>query len=65
MDKNSYKLVIIGESKVGKTSIISQYTKNEFKNISLNDRTVNAYNKIKEIIINENIIKLNIWVIFI
>ena len=64
MERNNYKIVIIGESKVGKTSIITRYIKNEFSNISLLDRTINAYNLEKSLVINENTVKLNIWVNF-
>ena len=43
MEKNKYKIVIIRESNVGKTSLILRYTKNTFTPTSIKDRTVNAY----------------------
>jgi GTPase SAR1 family protein len=61
-DKNSFKIVIIGDSKVGKTSLITRYIKNNFEIIS--DRTVNAYNLEKSMVINDKTIKLHIWVNF-
>ena len=62
MEKNIYKIVIIGESNVGKTSLITRYTKNTFTPTSIKDRTVNAYGTEKTIYVNENILKLRIWV---
>ena len=62
MENISYKIVIIGDSRVGKTSIIGRYVKNNFKMVSENDRTVNACNMEKMIQIKEKTIKLNIWV---
>ena len=62
MEKHSYKIVIIGESMVGKTSLITRYTRNLFTNTSLKDRTINAYGTDKTLSVNENIIKLSIWV---
>ncbi len=62
MEKINYKIVIIGESMVGKTSLITRYTKNIFSNTSVKDRTVNAYGVEKTISVNETVIKLTIWV---
>jgi Ras-related protein Rab-5C len=63
MDKKfTYKIVIIGDSTVGKTSLITRYIKDIFDDLPENCRTVNAYNLEKIILINENSVKLNIWV---
>jgi GTPase SAR1 family protein len=63
MDKKfTYKIVIIGDSTVGKTSLITRYIEDKFNDLLENNRTVNAYNLEKIIIINENSVKLNIWV---
>jgi GTPase SAR1 family protein len=63
MDKKfTYKIVIIGDSTVGKTSLITRYIKDQFDDLPENNRTVNAYNLEKIIKINENSVQLNIWV---
>lgn len=63
MDKKfTYKIVIIGDSTVGKTSLITRYVNDKFIDLPDIDRTGNAYNLEKILIINENSVKLNIWV---
>ena len=53
------KVTLIGESKVGKTSLINQYVNNEFEDEYL--MTIGNDKLIKEIEINENKVRLEIW----
>ena len=50
---------LIGESKVGKTSLINQYVNNKFEDEYL--MTIGNDKMIKEIEINENKVRLEIW----
>ena len=53
------KVTLIGESKVGKTSLINQYVNNKFEDEYL--MTIGNDKMIKEIEINENKVRLEIW----
>ena len=55
-----FKLIIIGDTDVGKSSIITRYTSNKFNNISL-DTTIGIDFKIKILNLDDRIIKLHIW----
>ena len=50
---------LIGESKVGKTSLINQYVNNKFEEEYI--MTIGNDKMIKEIEINENKVRLEIW----
>ena len=54
------KIMVIGESKIGKTSIISRYCNNEF-NGGAYLSTVGIDFQIKDIVLNNKLIKLQIW----
>ena len=53
------KVTLIGESKVGKTSLINQYVNNKFEEEYF--MTIGNDKLIKEIEINENKVRLEIW----
>ena len=53
------KVTLIGESQVGKTSLINQYVNNKFEDEYL--MTIGNDKMIKEIEINENKVRLEIW----
>lgn len=53
------KIVLIGSSGVGKTSLIKQYTDNAFDNTYIS--TIGVDFKIKNITVNNEIVKLQIW----
>ena len=53
------KVTLIGESKVGKTSLINQYVNNKFEEEYI--MTIGNDKMIKEIEINENKVRLEIW----
>jgi predicted GTPase len=55
-----FKIIILGEYNVGKTSIIKKYVENEFNQINKTTINTNIYNKIIRMD-NNTIIKLNIW----
>jgi Ras-related protein Rab-1A len=54
-----YKLLLIGESNVGKTSIILRYTDNQFKTSGISTLGVDV--KCKYVSLNNTKIKLDIW----
>ena len=54
-----YKLLLIGESNVGKTSIILRYTENEFKTSGISTCGVDV--KCKYVSLNNTKIRLDIW----
>jgi small GTP-binding protein len=54
-----YKIIIIGDLKVGKTSLIRQYIDNKFDKYYT--RTVDDDFKITTLLINDKVIKLQIW----
>ena len=56
---NKLKLILIGEGTVGKTSLINQYVNNKFEDEYL--MTIGNDKMIKEIEINENKVRLEIW----
>jgi len=56
---SNYKIVIIGESMVGKTSILLRYIKGKF--IKVEERTINTNCFKKTISINNLIFEINIW----
>ncbi|CAG5104366.1 Similar to Rab18: Ras-related protein Rab-18 (Rattus norvegicus) [Cotesia congregata] len=57
------KLLMIGESNVGKSSILLRFTEDEFNENIQN--TVGMDYKTKQVNIDGNVVKLAIWVIFI
>ena len=54
-----YKLMVIGESKVGKTSLIKRYTKNEFGGVYLTTVGVDFQDQIIEI--ENKKVRLQVW----
>ena len=56
---SNYKIVIIGESMVGKTSILLRYIKGKF--IKVGERTINTNCFKKTISINNMTFEINIW----
>ncbi len=54
-----YKIILLGESAVGKTSIITRLTKNKFMDLSIS--TISEYFTEKKMEINGTTIKLEIW----
>jgi Ras-related protein Rab-11A len=60
LKKYEFKIIILGEYNVGKTSIIKKYVENEFNQINKTTINTNIYNKIIRMD-NNTIIKLNIW----
>ena len=57
--KIDYKIITLGDTNVGKTSLIMRYTINEFNTNSLN--TIGMDSKIKDIEIDSKKIKIKIW----
>ena len=55
----SYKIVLIGDSGVGKSNIISRFTKNEFNLES--KTTIGVEFATKTLDINGNTIKVQVW----
>ena len=53
------KFVLVGDSEVGKTSILNRYKDNSFSNIM--DTTIGNINVDKTLIVNNKRIKMNIW----
>ena len=58
-DSRRVKIILLGESGVGKTCIINRYLNNEF--ISESSSTLGSYSSKKEVIKNNNKLLLNIW----
>ena len=58
-DGKNVKIILLGESGVGKTSIINRYLNNEFASESLS--TLGSYTSKKEIIKNKTKYLLDIW----
>ena len=56
---NKIKIMLIGDSNVGKTSLLKKYCENEFSNIYIT--TVGIDFQIKYLDINNKKIKLQIW----
>ena len=54
-----YKIILLGESSVGKSSILTRLIKNQFSEITVS--TINEFYSEKEIEINEVPMKLQIW----
>ena len=54
-----YKILIIGDSNVGKTSILLQYTSDFFQELHI--ATIGVEFKLKEITLDNVVYKLNIW----
>lgn len=59
-NNNEFKIVIIGNSNVGKTSLMEKYVNNTFFD-GLHCSTIGVDYKIKTIKIKDELIKLNIW----
>ena len=59
MDENQCKVILLGESSVGKTSLIQRYIKDEFKDVLIS--TVSEYFVEKQLDINDTVIALEIW----
>ena len=59
MDKNICKVILIGESSVGKTSIINRFLKDEFEDIIIS--TVSECHVSKSIDANGITVNLEIW----
>lgn len=57
--KRSYKVILLGDSGVGKTSLIDQYKKNKFSSSS--KATIGADFCTKEVFLEGQIISLQIW----
>ena len=57
--KITLKILLLGESNVGKTSLLSKYIDNKFTEVHIT--TIGVDNKYKEIIYNNMKINLNIW----
>ncbi len=55
----SYKVILLGESSVGKTSIIYRLTQNKFSDITIS--TINEFFTEKNLMIKGNKISLQIW----
>ena len=58
-EKEPIKIILLGESGVGKTNIILRYLKNEFNQNSIS--TIGTTFGVKELNRNNNIYTLNIW----
>lgn len=59
MKSKQFKIIITGNSNVGKTSLLKQFTRNEFKNDY--QMTVGVEFESKDIQVNEQNITLQIW----
>jgi small GTP-binding protein len=59
ISENKCQLLIIGDSTVGKTSILYQYTNNQFLSQHLATVGIDYYNK--DEIINEKLVRVKIW----
>jgi len=59
MDINQLKVVLIGQSSVGKTALINQYINKLFIDTSITTIGTDKFSKIEEI--NNTEIKINIW----
>ena len=59
MNNNQCKVILLGESSVGKTSLIQRYLKDEFNDVIIS--TVSECYLEKQIDINGTIINLQIW----
>lgn len=55
---NQYKIVLVGNTQVGKTCLIKRYVNDEF---NINQPTVHLLNYTKEVVCDNKKIKLNIW----
>lgn len=59
MEKKTLKVVLLGDSNVGKTSIINRYVKNEFSVSTM--ATVSGGLTVKELDISKNKVEIQIW----
>ena len=59
MSTKSFKLIVVGDSGVGKTSLIKKFIKNEFKPNYLT--TIGVEFESKEIVVNNEKIQMQIW----
>ncbi len=61
MNTITKKVIILGDSDVGKTSIIDRYVRKEFNDLSM--PTIGAYFKTKEVEIpnTNSVVKLSLW----
>eukprot|EP00033_Pygsuia_biforma_P003191 GCRY01003501.1.p1 GENE.GCRY01003501.1~~GCRY01003501.1.p1 ORF type:complete len:198 (-),score=31.46 GCRY01003501.1:333-926(-) len=58
-DTREIKLVLLGESSVGKTSLVVRFVNNHFKNVA--ESTIGASFMSKTIVVDDNAIKFQIW----
>lgn len=58
---HQFKVVLLGDSEVGKTSMIQRYVHNEFTERSSSDRTATSGESTKRIRINNEEMTLEIW----
>ena len=58
-DNRPFKILIIGDTDVGKTSILLQYTSDFFQEVHI--ATIGVEFKLKEITLDNVVYKLNIW----
>ncbi len=54
-----FKVIIIGDSGVGKTSILRRYVDSEFPEVHVN--TIGVDFKVKTLMIGNKLVKLQIW----
>ena len=57
--RDSFKLIVIGDSGVGKTSLIKKFTKNKFSPSYLT--TIGVEFESKEMVVNGEKIQMQIW----
>ena len=59
MNTKSFKIIVIGDTAVGKTSLIRKFTKNKFSSDHLT--TIGVEFESKEIIVDNEKVQLQIW----
>lgn len=57
---NTYKVVLLGEGRVGKTSLISRFVKDKFDSEEASTVQANMYNK-KKVVVDGRTVDLSIW----
>jgi Ras-related protein Rab-11A len=58
-DSHMFKIVVVGDSAVGKSNVLSRYVKNEFNRESKSTVGVELSTKVYQI--DESLVKVNIW----